>query len=840
MNYCPNCGKKVSAGDKFCSNCGYKLEKVSESVNDTFDSNDSFTVNEPNDNSESTATVLVENKGVEDNTTDDIEDEDNFQTHFVANPFRKELDDSIYKLYNTLLSIFNLNYVDANSMSAKLIKIGEQLKGRISDDDKFELDNYVQELSDKKHRAKKSDIDLVNEIIKKYEKEYVNSPVIEEPKQDDSNQIVNKKLNNQLKRQLTVLSNVLVGIFSLDVTDKNLSDKYINIIGQLKGKIRENEINALEDNILPLCDKGHATTAFEIELIKKMVNEFDKSYNKNHTEKQHSVSELKEQLNYLSGQSSSAIADTENLSDLQEYMHVKRGSLEDDLLATLQTLNTKHGKLIFLVGNVGDGKSYSIGYLKEQYPDLFSDNNVHIYYDATESFDPHKTAMETLLEQLDRFSDENVEENYENWIIAINMGVLVNFIRKAREKGNFTSVINYLESTGITEKTSNVKNMDSSYFNLISFRNYPLFTVDETGIMSSFYDELFDKVTDATDDNPFYQAYLTDKKNNALELTHHNFELFANESVRQTLKFLLIKIQIESKVIISTRSLLELIHDILVPTEVEGREMTYRESLPYLLFDGTGDSTIIKKIGAFDPVDMRNGSIEDVTTTVYNSRKNLEELAEKFLSTDDARKMDWLWRYTDQGDTPFEEKVALLLRSKYLLDKDNPIFSDAHYYQYLSLLKALENDGRRSKEVKEFYRKIQKFIYLWCGSPKESYVFTFINDKKKFGVAVPFDLSFDDVKENNFNIIFTLENLDRGKQFDLVIDYDLFVLINKVNNGYLLKSSDKHQFVNVSTFIENIIKSNKSSKETLIGNIETNKYFRLTNDGMGIDLREIE
>lgn len=202
--------------------------------------------------------------------------------------------------------------------------------------------------------------------------------------------------------------------------------------------------------------------------------------------------------------------------------------------------------------------------------------------------------------------------------------------------------------------------------------------------------------------------------------------------------------------------------------------------------------------------------------------------------------MEWLWRYTDQIDISFEEKVALLLRSKYLLDKDNDIFDDSYYYHYLKLLTDLKSEGKKSQAVKLFYKKIQKFIYLWCGSPRESYVFTFINDKKKFGVAVPFDLSFDNVIESDFNVIFTLENLDMGKQYDLTIDYDLFVLINKVNNGYLLKNSDKHQFVNVATFVENIIKSNKSRKETLMGNIKTGKYYRLTDNGIGIDLREID
>lgn len=832
MNYCPNCGKKVNPGDKFCSNCGSKLQrKIEDNIEDEKLSNDTFTIHELSSTSDSS-------EGQENVPLDDSEnDEEDEDLGLSYNPLREELDGVLYSLYNTLLSIFKLDYVKADDMSTKLIKVSEQLESKIDESDEIELDNYIQTLCDKNHFAKKSDIDSVNEIIKKYENKY--------------NDTITKKLNEQLKKRLLALSRVLIGIFNLNVSEENLTAEYNSIISQLENKITTDEVKDLKNNVLPLLDENHSATIKEIEQIKKMINLFSDSYNgkvnANNNEKikannssKTNTGMLRETLNYLSGQSSSAIADADKLSDLQNYLHVKRGSLESDLLKSAKTFNTEHGKLIFLVGNVGDGKSYSIGYLKQKHPDIFSDYNVHIYYDATESSDPQKTAMETLMERLDQFSDDKIENNYENWIIAINMGVLVNFIRKARENGNFNIVINYLESTGITEKTSDITNINSEYFNLVSFRNYPLFTVDEKGITSPFYDELFGKIIAKSDDNPFYEAYLNDSKNGQLELLHHNFELFMNDSVRETLKFLLIKIQIESKVIISTRSLLELIHDILVPTEIKDKKTIYDVSLPNLLFSGTEDSSIIKKINAFDPANMQGGSEEDLTTMIYNSHKNLRELAINFLGKENAKTLDWLWEDTSSEDMAFQEKVSLLLRTKYLLDRNSSVFNDDNYYQYLELLNDLKNNGKRAKEVREFYKKIQRFIYAWCGSPREGYVFTFINNEKKFGVAIPFDLDFNNVIENNFNIIFTLENSDERTPFDLVIDYDLFVLINRVNNGYLLKNSDKHKFVNVSTFIENVIKSPKANKETLIGNVKTNKYYRLTNDGMGIELRGTE
>lgn len=820
MNFCPNCGNKVNITDKFCSNCGYKLQTKKGSVNseDVSSPDDTFVINENNGDLKTTNTTVIQNK------KDEVD-----ETFY--NPLKKNFNEVVQNLYKEICSLFGIKFNKSMGYMEDFVKVVDSLKGRMKDEDITKIKGYIKISREENHLITLNEIESVELLTKYIEKQY---------RKKGEEIFINKKLNRQLRTQLTVLSNVLISIFDLPANNDSLSDKYEMIISKLNGKIRESELNDLEDKIIPLCINNHSATVFEIEMIKKMVNQFDKSYNKNHTERKQASSQLKEKLNYLSGQSSSAIADAENLSKLQEYMHVERGTLESDLLAVLKSFDNIHGKLVFLVGNVGDGKSYSIGYLKKEYPNLFEKNNVHIYYDATESFDPHKTAMETLLEELNRFSDNNLEKNTENWIIAINMGVLMNFVRRAKEVGKFNKIINYLDETGIVRKTSNISNINSPYFSLISFRNYPLFDVDETGISSPFYDELFDRVVKKTDSNPFYKAYLKDKSSNLLELAHHNYELFSNKNVRDTLKYLLIKIQLESKVIISTRALLELIHDILVPNEIKGEKISFRQSLPYLLFGGSNDSVIIKKISAFDPANIQNALIEDLKSTVYNSRKNPQELAEIFLGVEDANKFEWLWRYIDQESLSFEEKVTLLVRIKFLVDRDNDLFRDTHYYNYLKILHSLEIEDNNSVEIRSLYKKIQNLIYLWCGSPREGYVFTFINDEKEFGVAIPFYLKFDSVIEKNFNVIFKLENLDREKKFELAIDYDLFILIDKVNNGYLLKNSDKHQFVNVATFVENIIKSNKSGKETLIGNIKTNKFYRLTNDGMGINLRELD
>ena len=53
------------------------------------------------------------------------------------------------------------------------------------------------------------------------------------------------------------------------------------------------------------------------------------------------------------------------------------------------------------MGSVGDGKSHLLSYLNKNNKELFQ--NVYIYNDATESNNPYKTAVETLVEKLRQY-----------------------------------------------------------------------------------------------------------------------------------------------------------------------------------------------------------------------------------------------------------------------------------------------------------------------------------------------------------------------------------------------------------------------------------------------------
>ncbi|MGQ0477226.1 DNA phosphorothioation-dependent restriction protein DptF [Lactiplantibacillus plantarum] len=641
-------------------------------------------------------------------------------------------------------------------------------------------------------------------------------------------------LNDQLSRALKTLYSILLSTFDAPRSNGTLEQNFGRIRVRSSDKIKGYDSDELAKRVEPLCRPNYVATSADVQFIQELMKKYENYFQK---------SKLENILNMLSGQSSTAIVDDKHLNRVQEYLHVDRGNLEQDFHDVLMQFNNQRGKLAFLVGNVGDGKSHLIGYMKSQYPDVFSLNKINIHYDATESFDPQKTAMDTLMELLQPFSDNYVENNRENWVVAINMGILVNLINRMKASGQFTKLLSFLAETGITEQSSSLHITKNDFFELLSFRSYPVFQIDETGVNSAFYDELFSKVTVQSESNPFYNAYLEDKEKHIVHLTHHNYEFFSNKNTQKALKYLLIKVQVESKVIISTRALLELIHDILIPAKLEEHQViNYEGSLPYLLFAGFGDSPLIKKINEFDPIDFQNDQIERLTTKVYSSQRQLSDLAHDVLNRDDLQNIQWLWSYISEesgdpsGKIDFSEKVGLLIRIKYLVDYQDAAFNDQYYLDYLKLIRDARENGQRAESVRQLYKLIKAFVYQWCGSPKSDFVYTFINEEKKFGIAIPFDMNFTGVTVVGNNVVLSLKNSDVNTSYSLSVDYDLFKLIETVNQGYLLKNKDKRQFVNVANFIENIIKSNRAVKETVIGNIETKEFYRLTDDGFEVEM----
>ena len=175
------------------------------------------------------------------------------------------------------------------------------------------------------------------------------------------------------------------------------------------------------------------------EILKKNINnkltfkEDNKSNNKVNSE-----GNLLKELSKLKNSSKEAVESNDNFSDFKEYMHVNR-SIQNDFIKELERVqNEDSNHLIILCGSVGDGKSHLLAYLKTKKPELY--NKFIIHNDATESFDPNKSAIDTLSHVLQPFNNENFETSKDKIVLAINLGVLSKFLESKYCANEFTKL----------------------------------------------------------------------------------------------------------------------------------------------------------------------------------------------------------------------------------------------------------------------------------------------------------------------------------------------------------------------------------------------------------------
>lgn len=216
--------------------------------------------------------------------------------------------------------------------------------------------------------------------------------------------------------------------------------------------------------------------------------------------------ELVEELRKLKKSSLEAVDSEKEFSDFKQYMHIHR-KVEDDLINTIEHAKNLPGKCLVLVcGNVGDGKSHLISYLKHhenRYLDGFE-----IHNDATESFDRYKDEKQTLAEVLSEFSDERLQEDGNSKkIVAINMGVLSNFL-ESEQGSDFTKLAQYVEDNKILTSTDigEVSDENNIFFH-VNFGDYHIYRLSDGKIESPYISQLMDKVFTDLLNNHFYSAY---------------------------------------------------------------------------------------------------------------------------------------------------------------------------------------------------------------------------------------------------------------------------------------------------------------------------------------------
>lgn len=577
------------------------------------------------------------------------------------------------------------------------------------------------------------------------------------------------------------------------------------------------------------------------------VNDNDKEIsNKHQLVIREGESYLLKELSKLKESSQEAIENPSQFSTFKEYLHIKR-SIQDDLEIALKTsITMEQSQLILLCGSVGDGKSHLLSYMKNEHPELM--NQFSIHNDATESFDPQKSSLDTLSEVLNPFSDENINSSDEKLILAINLGVLHNFIESEFAKENYKILTNFIVEGKVFEAYTLTESRRDEYFQLISFSEYQPFELTEEGPLSYYFSSLLNKLIDKTNDNPFYKAYLKDKENKIHNFYTANFELLMLQKVRDVIVELLIKAIIKYKTIISTRSLLNFIHDILVPANQEvdyfnSDVITKTENLlPNLIFEGKERSNLLAIIAELDPIHNRSILFDNLLIELNNT-SDIKKTFGDYINLDNIS--DWkseieeIGAFNELSNSSKQLFNKTLLRFSYFLSEEiNEFFIDQNYKDYLNYLYHFNTNNTHG--IKPLYLLLKEAVFLWNGRPKSGYVFI---DKSNQDIHIAQSLNikpFISAKSidnhsgplERFRLTLSLAFSDENKDnpIYLELDYPLLDMLIKLTKGYRPNKKDKEDCIQFVEFIEKLMTHGKKEKELLFVNLYLNKSFKLSYD----------
>ena len=449
---------------------------------------------------------------------------------------------------------------------------------------------------------------------------------------------------------------------------------------------------------------------------------------------------LIDELKKLKESSKEAVENITSFSEFKNYMHVKR-NVQDELFNIIEkSSKSNSSKLILVCGGVGDGKSHIISYFKNNYPDIISEFEIH--NDATESFEPGKTSIDTLNDVLKDFNDDNILHSNKKLILAINLGALSNFI-DSKYQENFKNLKQYVED----KKILDVDISDNSYeeesnFQFINFSDYHIYSLTEEKAKSQYVEDIINKIVQDDERNIFKNSYKSNCQNCDINYKcpiKINYEMLMKESVKEKLIDVLIECVVKDKLIVSTRSLLNFIYDFIVNTELDNKnneelkvyidKISCEQFIKCIfvsnLFEHRELSQILNSLNKIDPINSISEDLDNIIIKlnitediagVFNSYLNIDgnNYLESLMSKNDViedEKMK-LKTKTEQNYL-IDSLINMFIRLNIFIPRENLNLNDKIYLEYMKNL-YYWNIGDIDN-IENLYSDVKVAIYNWNG-----------------------------------------------------------------------------------------------------------------------------
>ena len=557
------------------------------------------------------------------------------------------------------------------------------------------------------------------------------------------------------------------------------------------------------------------------------------------------------QLSRLRKLSAESVENTKKFDPFKEYLHVER-PVEMELRELLRNTNAKQQKcLVLLCGSAGDGKSHLISYLKNSDPEGLL-TNYEPYNDATESSEPTLTSIDTLSDKLSAFNDDNyLLDDGKKMIVAINLGTLNNFIESEKGK-KFSKLKEYVENNGIFSGYSQgCAYIENSVFQHVSFSDYQVFSLGESGVETTFLEKLLEKIFRKSIDNPFYKAYIDNELCPMRQRcpVRHNFEFLSDPKNQKALIRRIVEVVIKDKAIVSTREVLNLLFDLMVHPDFDKNRISVGTSdikyltdyinwtTPMLLDEFEDISPFLNSIRKHDVLKSRNNETDDAATR-FHSLDNIHDVFANATQDTPYQILNNLTDISILGGIKIELK-KILYRFIVRLNafRNNSTASNQHrleeYIRYLYY----QNSGNE-KKLAELYTATKKAVLCWDGQFEDDCICIDDTNDQLWIVeqlqlksainkhAIPITTSIQRFSPT-LTLRFKRESLSMPETAEINIDYALYELISDMKEGYRPTVQDKNIHADFVSFVQRLIEfGNKESRIILIPK-ESDKDYKM-------------
>lgn len=537
------------------------------------------------------------------------------------------------------------------------------------------------------------------------------------------------------------------------------------------------------------------------------------------------------------------------------YMHVDR-PVQDKFVSIInETYNSSQSELILLCGSVGDGKSHMLSYCKAVYPDKM--DKFYVHNDSTASLYIDKPASYTLMKILEAFSDERIEENSNKVILAINLGTLNNFL-EADNDNKFGLLKQYVEKSGILDETDG-NTEKTNHFHSVNFADYHLYELTAQGAKSSYVQGILNRITDKSKENQFYCEFCktcgTCQAKSVCPVKI-NYELLSDKKIQQGIVDTLIEGIVKNKLIVSTRTLLNMIYEILVDERYWSRgsleprkepnkltSLSYCEALlPNILFNKRNSSEILDAIASIDPMQIRNEKIDDFFVFYTNSGNTLEIFRETLPGYMKQIKRFENTNFSDRSMYNVKESLLrLFVRTCWLTgEREDLLPKDGVYEEYMKALYAWNTKNYR--ELKPIYSVVEKGTLAWNGQANQDEMQLSTGNKKTdyhLIQRIQLKKKIDKLPILEVDVLSSFKDelklkykYSEDKEADLDVDFSLYKLLKTVINGYVPNTNDKQVNVKCMEFINIISQGGSKLKEIYIRDLSQKipKQYKLSFD----------